>query len=394
MSDGAPQAPRERLLALDAFRGATIAAMILVNNPGTWSAIYPPLEHAAWHGWTPTDLIFPFFLWIVGVAITLSLGRRAEAGAARGPLLRKIAVRTLWLVGLGLFLSALGGVLPALLGLGARSLGDAFAHWRFPGVLQRIGVCYAVTATAFLLLPRRALPWLCGALLVGYHLLLTQVPVPGHAAPDLDDKAGTIASWVDLQVFGPGHIWLQARVYDPEGLLSTLPAIGTCLFGVFAGGLVRSTAALEQRVLRLFVHGSLLVVLGYVWSLALPINKALWTSSYAALTAGQAACALALCLYACDVRGIRRWAAPLRIYGVNPITVFVGSGVLARVLGWIDVGTRGGRTVTARSWLYDEVWAAWLGPGELASLAYALTWVLGWLAVLWVMDRRGIHLKI
>lgn len=387
----APRAPR--LLALDAFRGATIAGMILVNNPGSWSHVYAPLLHAEWHGWTPTDLVFPFFLWIVGVAITLSLGRRLEAGAPKAPLVRKIMIRALVLIALGIFLASLGRVLPALFGFGERTLAEAVATWRWPGVLQRIGVCYALTALAYLYLPRCALPWLCAALLFGYQAVMTLVPVPGLGAPDIDTPGGHLSAWLDIAVFGEGHVWQSAKVYDPEGLLSTLPAIGTCLLGLFAGQIVRAEEPLERRVLRLFVTGSLLVVAGYVWDWWFPINKKIWTSSYATFTAGQAACGLALFLYACDVKGWRRWAEPLRVYGVNPITVFVGSAILVHVTLWITVTGGDGQPVALRTWFYRDVFAAWLAP-KPASLAFALTWIAAWGVILKLMDRAGIHLRV
>ena len=386
-------AGRERLLALDAFRGATIAGMILVNNPGSWSHVYAPLLHADWHGWTPTDLVFPFFLWIVGVAITLSLGRRLEAGAPKGPLVRKILVRCAVLIALGIFLASLGRVVPALFGFGDVPLGEAVATWRWPGVLQRIGVCYAATALAYLYLPFRALPWLCALLLLGYHALMTLVPVPGIGTPNLDAPGGHLSAWLDVAVFGEGHIWRSAKVYDPEGILSTLPAIGTCLLGLFAGRVVRSGEALERRVLRLFVYGSLLVVAGYVWSWSFPINKKIWTSSFATFTAGQAACALALFVYVCDVKGWRRWAEPLRVYGVNPISVYVGSALFVYATLWTTVTGADGEAVALRTWLYRDVFATWLDP-KAASLAFGLSWIALWGVILAILDRLGIHIRV
>ncbi len=417
---------RPRLLALDAFRGATIAGMILVNNPGSWSHVYPPLLHASWHGWTPTDLVFPFFLWIVGVAITLSLGRRVEEGAPRGPLVKKIVVRTLVLIGLGLFLNMLSGVLPALFGFGDKTLGEAFATLRIPGVLQRIGLCYGITALAFLFLPRRVLPLLCAALLLGYWMLMEWVQVPaldgsGALVADLDTKGDHLAGWLDRTLLGEGHLWSSAKVYDPEGLLSTLPAVGTCLLGLFAGRIVRSDLPLADRILRLFVAGALLVVVGYCWDWFLPINKPIWTSSYAVFTAGQASCALALCLWACDLKGWRRWAAPLRVYGVNPITVFVGSALLVRTLLWIQVDDGSGGTTSLKTWIYQAWFKSWVVPGDgtpaaetaaswfggfysdwflgwaderFASLAMALAWIAGWFVILWIMDRLRIHIRV
>lgn len=371
--------PRERLLALDVFRGATIAAMILVNNPGDWGHVYAPLRHAKWHGWTPTDLVFPFFLWIVGVAIVLALGGRVASGEGLGAVRFKVVRRALALVLIGL----------ALHGVGLAFEGWSFAaKWRFPGVLQRIGVCYGVAALLFLSCSARALVAVTAALLVGYAAMLCFVPVPGLGAPDLADPARTIAAWIDRSVFGEAHVWSQAKVYDPEGLLSTLPAIGTTLFGVFAGLVVKRHEPLETRIATLMVGGAALVAAGFVWDWFLPINKPLWTSSYAVFTAGQASCAFGLALWFCDVRGRRRAVEPFRVYGVNAITVFVGSALLARVMREIKVGD-GNLT----GWAYRTLCTSWL-DGERASLCWALLWVSAWFVVLKWMDRRGIRLRV
>ncbi|MFO1052405.1 MAG: heparan-alpha-glucosaminide N-acetyltransferase domain-containing protein [Planctomycetota bacterium] len=368
-----------RLLALDVFRGVTIAAMILVNNPGTWGAIYAPLEHAKWHGWTPTDLIFPFFLWIVGVAIVFALGGRVERGEPQAAVVRKILRRAATLIAIGIGI----GLFPEVFW----APGETFAKLRFPGVLQRIGVCYAVASILFLRCRPRALAWIGAVILCVYWPLLALTPVPGLGAADLAVPAQSIAAWLDRSVFGPSHIWISAKVYDPEGILSTLPAIVTVLFGIAAGRIVRSDLPLEQRIARLMVRGFALASLGVVWDWFFPINKALWTSSYVVFTAGLASCAFGVALWVCDVLGRRRLAEPFRIYGVNAITVFVGSALLGRVLAKTSFG------VDTRAFLYRNLCTSWLS-GERASLCWALLWVSGWFVVLRVMDRRGWRLRV
>ena len=383
-----------RLVSIDVFRGMTVMGMILVNNPGDWGHVYAPLLHAAWHGWTPTDLVFPFFLFIVGTAIVLALGRRVEAGAPRGQLVSKIVRRSAVLFALGLFLSGYPFGL-----FGSRTFERLLETWRIPGVLQRIAICYLVVSLMFLFLSRRTLKLCAVVFLVGYWALMTLVPVPGVGAPDLDSKGDHLAGYIDRAVFG-NHLWISAKVYDPEGLLSTVPALATTLFGVFAGLLLASGRTLEQKVLRLFVQGSLLVVLGYVWSGVLPLNKALWTSSYAVFTAGQAMCALALCVWFFDGEGgtssgraspsRQRLARPFVLYGINAITVFVGSGVLARTLAGLKFGEP---ERSLQKHLYSTVFEPLLPP-HAASLSYAIAWILGWYAVLWWMDRRGLVIKV
>lgn len=378
----APSPATDRYVSVDAFRGLTIVAMILVNNPGSWATVYAPLLHAEWHGWTPTDLIFPFFLFIVGVAIVLALGGRLEAGADRGEMALKALKRAAVLFALGLFLTGYPFGL-----FGPRAFGELLETWRIPGVLQRIAVCYLAGSILFLTCRRRALELWCGALLVGYWALMTLVPVPGVGWPDLASKGDHLAGWVDRVVLGP-HLWSYGQVYDPEGILSTLPACATVLFGIFAGRILSSARHPMEKAARFFVHGSLLTVLGHVWGWFFPLNKALWTSSYAVFTAGLAYCALGLCFWYFDLHKHPRVARPLVVYGVNAITVFVGSGVLAKTLLYLKVGER-----SLQAAIHETLFASWLPPYP-ASLAYALTWILGWYAVLVWMYRRGLTLKV
>lgn len=371
-----------RLKSVDVFRGMTIVAMILVNNPGSFKTTYRPLQHAEWHGWTPTDLVFPFFLFIVGVAIVLALKGRLDAGTPRAPLVVKVVKRSAILFGLGLFLSGYPFGL-----FGPRGFGELLETWRIPGVLQRIAICYLVVSLLVLFCRMRTLKILTVVFLVGYWALMTLIPVPGLGAPDIDDPGGHLSAWIDRAVFGD-HVWQYAKVYDPEGLLSTIPALATTLFGVFAGLLLTSGFAPVERVARLFVMGGLLVCAGFVWGWFFPINKPIWTSSYAVFTAGLAMCGLALCSWFFDLRDNPRVATFFTIYGVNAIALYVGSGVLARTVAYVDVDG-----VPLKQLIHGHLFASWLPP-YAASLAYALTWIGGWFLVLAWMYRRRIIIKV
>jgi predicted acyltransferase len=361
-----------RLLSLDAFRGLTIAGMVLVNNPGTWAAVYPPLRHAAWHGLTPTDVIFPFFLFIVGVAIPPSLGRRRDA-AGLAPTLRRVLRRVAVIFVLGLVLNGLFRV--------------DWATLRIPGVLQRIALCYLIAAVLFLTTGRTTQAIVAAALLLVYWAVMTLVPVPGYAAGDLRPE-GNLAAWVDRTLLGT-HLWRATRVYDPEGLLSTVPAVATVLLGVLTGQWVQSSRPPRAIASGLLVAGVAGVALGAVWGLGFPVNKTLWTSSYAVLTAGLALLVLAACYWAVEIRGWRRWARPFVVLGVNALALFFLSTLAAVVLTLIHVGSDG-RTLHAL--LFERLFAPWAAP-MTASLAYAATYLLAWWAVMWGLDRAGIRLR-
>ena len=372
----------ERLQSVDAFRGLTIVAMILVNNPGSWKTTYRPLLHAEWHGWTPTDLVFPFFLFIVGVSIVLALKRRVDSGKSRRPLVAKIFRRSLILFALGLFLSGFPFGL-----FGPRSFGELLETWRIPGVLQRIAVCYLIVSLLVLYCRVRTLKVLTIVFLVGYWALMTLVPVPGQEMPDIHEKGGHLAAWLDRAVFGD-HIWQHAKVYDPEGLLSTIPALATTLLGVFAGLLLVAKLDPFERLARIFVYGAGLVICGYVWGWFFPINKPIWTSSYAVFTAGLAAVALALCFWFFDIRKEKIIGRVLVIFGVNAIALYVGSGVFARTLAYIKVGG-----ISLKQQIFDHLFASWLPP-YVASLGFAMTWIVGWYLVLAWMYKRRIFIKV
>ncbi len=364
-----------RLVSLDAFRGLAIAGMILVNNPGSWAHVYPPLLHATWHGATPTDLVFPFFLFAVGVALSFSFAARAARGDTRSQLWRHVAVRALILYGLGFLMTAW----PRF----------DFATVRLVGVLARIAMVYLVAGAMVLFLSRRAIFVAALALLFGYWALMTLVPVPGFGAGDLSPE-GNLAAWLDRIVLGP-HMWSGGGgIYDPEGLLSTLPAVASALAGLFAGDYLRSGRAAPGKLLGI---GAALVLAGHLWDLVFPINKPIWTSSYVVYTTGWALLALGALHWTIDLRGRRGWARPLVVYGRNAITVFVASGMLAKQLILWRVSDGAGGTTSAYNRIYETAFASWAGPLN-GSLAFALATVLLWLGIACAMHARGIHLKV
>ena len=366
----------DRLVSLDVFRGITIAGMILVNNPGTWSSIYWPLEHAEWDGWTPTDLVFPFFLFIVGVAIPLAFARRREAGGSKRDLYLKIIRRTLIIFALGLFLAGF----PYF----------ELATIRIPGVLQRIAVCYLCASLIFLTTKVRTQIIITVALLVIYWLLMTRLHAPGFAVGDLT-KEGSLASFVDRAIFGP-HIWTQGKVYDPEGLLSTIPAIATAMFGVLTGQWLRTNKAPYEKVAGLFVAGAACIVIGWCWNPFFPINKALWTSSYVFFSGGLALEFLALCYWLIDIKGYQRWAKPFVVFGVNAIVLYVGAGLMADLLGLIKLPWGSGQ-ISLQGWIFNKLFLSWADPVN-ASLAFALAFVLVWLGLMWLLYSRKWIIKV
>jgi predicted acyltransferase len=364
-----------RMEALDVFRGITIAGMILVNNPGTWSAIHDPLEHAAWHGWTPTDLVFPFFLFIVGVSITLALGRRVESASAPRGVYVKIIRRASIIFALGLLLAAFPF--------------DNVANVRIPGVLQRIAVCYFFASIIFLKTTWRTQSLVAAALLVLYYLLMTLVPVPSYGAGDLSME-GNLAAYIDRRVLTV-HTWKP--LYDPEGILSTIPALATALCGVLAGHLLRSQKSPIEKVSAMFVAGAVGVASGWVWNFWFPINKALWTSSYVLLSAGLALQFLALCYWLIDIHKYRRWAAPFLIFGSNALAVYFLSELSSRIISLVTLTRADGGAISLKAFIYENLFASWATPVN-ASLMFAVSTVLLWLGLMSLLYRRKIFIKV
>jgi predicted acyltransferase len=366
-----------RLLSLDVFRGATIASMMLVNNPGNWNAVYPPLRHSPWHGWTFTDTIFPFFLWIAGVSMTLSFAKRLERGDSRARLLKHTLQRAATIFLLGMFLN----LFPLF----------QFSTVRIPGVLQRIGICYLIAGVIFLFTSLRGQIIWAGGLLLVYCALMKLVPVPGFGAGVLE-KEGNFAQYIDQLVLS-GHMWASSKTWDPEGIVSTLPAIATVLFGILTGHLLRWNLTPESRTAWLMVMGNGLMGAGLIWAWWLPINKPLWTSSYSLLMAGMAANVFGCCYWLIDIKGYRRWARPLAIYGMNAIMVYVLAGLLAKLSSFIKVAGIDGSEIAAGKWVYENIYAPLASPVN-ASLLYALTYVAILYGVSWFMYRMKWFVRV
>jgi predicted acyltransferase len=377
-----------RLVSLDVFRGLTAAGMILVNNPGSWNYVYAPLEHADWDGWTPTDLIFPFFLFIVGVAITLSVGVRRERGEARPRLLGGALKRSLKIYAVGFFLASF-----------------PFFHLsrvRIPGVLARIAVCFLCASLIYLFTSVRGQAVIAAALLALYWVLMKAVPVPADYIQSVIERGGNLekeanlAAYVDYSLL-KGHLWSQSKYWDPEGILSTIPAIATVLLGVLAGHWLKSARPARQKLYGLIGGGVAGIGGGEVMNLWFPINKNLWTSSYVVFTAGCALLLLALCYWLVDMRGQRRPAFPFVVFGMNALAVFALSGLVARLFGLIkETVTQPDGTVTSvslQSYYYARFFASWAGPLN-GSLAYAIAFVLLMYWPMHVLYRKGIFIKV
>ncbi len=343
--------------------------MIVVNDPGSWSAVYPQLLHAEWNGWTYTDTIFPFFLFLVGVSMALSFGRRRSEGAAPGDLYRHVAARAAVIVGLGLALNAAGSL--ALHG----------DHLRFPGVLQRIGLCVLFGGAIFLAGGARAAAWSSAALLVGYWALLGAGPL---------DPERNVAARLDAMVFG-AHTWKPG--WDPEGLLSTLPAIATTLFGALAGEWLRREGSTRRALGGLFAAGVAAAAAGLLWGAVFPINKSVWTSSYSLLMSGLAGASLAACVWIVDVRGWKRWAAPLLWLGRNAIAAFMLSTLGAIALLAVKVHGPDGKPRSLWTAIFRTGFDRFADP-RLGSLLFALAYLGVWMAVFGLLYRKRIFLKI
>ncbi|MCZ2149130.1 MAG: DUF5009 domain-containing protein [Bryobacterales bacterium] len=357
-------APGGRLLSLDVFRGLTIASMMLVNNSG--SHAYAPLHHAAWNGWTFTDTVFPFFLWIAGMAMTFSFAKRMESGADRGRLVLHTLRRALFIFALGLFLNGFPSYHLATL--------------RIPGVLQRIAVCYFLAAIVFLYCSRRAQVGVTVACLLGYWALMTLVPVPGHGAGVLE-REGNLEQYID-SLFLSGHMYPATKIYDPEGILSTIPAVATTLFGILTGRLLRSAPTALEKLAWMFFSGNILLFLGVFWDKVFPINKNLWTSSFSVFMAGLALVTFACCYWLIDIKGWKQWCRPFAIYGSNAIAVYVLAGVVSRLLGMLGW----------RAPLYDAAVNVFGGPN--GALVYAMGHVLLLYMVAWALYQKRWFLRV
>jgi predicted acyltransferase len=387
--------PNQRLLSLDVFRGVTVAAMILVTDPGTYASRYAPLCHSDWVGPTSTDMIFPAFLVAVGIAMTLSFASRVERGADRARLLVHALRRTVLLIALGFLVN-----------------GFPDYHWhtiRIPGILQHIALCYLLGSLIYLAVSRYAGPRrmiivaaATAAVLSVHWALLMLVPVPGFGAGRLD-SLGNLGAYMDRSVLGVRHMWIWGTTpghgvtFDPDGLLLTLSSLGNLLIGVLAGEWLRTHQSRTRKAIALIAAGGLLMIVGWALSPWMPLNKKLWTSTFTLLSSG-----VALMLFACfywlldgkrNLSDVRRWLTlPALIFGTNAILAFVISGVITTLFDRVHV-TAGGGLMTLHQWGYQYGFATWLRPIN-ASLAYALVVVLLNLAILYPLYRRRIFLRV
>lgn len=382
----------DRLQSLDAFRGLTILGMVLVNDPGDWTNLYAPLEHAKWFGWTLTDLVFPFFLFIVGTSLSYSLRKYTRGNKVDAVVYRKILRRTIVLFSLGLAAGFSHNVFDYLLG-GANSLG--LDGLRLPGILQRIALVYCAVSLIAIHLRLRQQILFALMLLLGYWALLAWLPNPQNYQRNLSQDENVVRI-VDSAVLGESHMYsynpttkmLRERT-DPEGLLSTLPAIVTAIFGYWTGLLIQRLGANSVTVGFLLWVGILCFLGGSTWGYWFPISKKLWTSSFVLLTSGLAAVLLAVCLLLFDVWQYRRLARPLVIVGVNAIFVYLACGFVSLTLEVIQIDN-----TSAQHWIFTHFFTTWIHDPKLASLAFALATVFSWWIILWAMSRRGWSVRI
>jgi predicted acyltransferase len=375
--------PSERLMSVDFYRGLAVAGMILVDNPGSDDLAYWPIKHADWNGWTPADFIFPSFIFLVGVSMVYSFAARLRRGESRRKILNHVLIRTVILIVIGLLVNA-----SPLIGLDVHT-------WRIYGVTQRIALCYLVAAILVLWTSRRTQAIALGACLVGYWALLRFVPVPGfgvpgHAIPFMDPERN-LAAWLDRKLF-MGRLYNGMR--DPEGLLSTIPAIGTMLMGVLTGHWLRSDKTAGTKAFRMLCAGIPILAAGLVWNRWFPINKNLWTSSFVLLTGGFALIFLAFLYWAMEIKKWRGlWTMPVLVFGMNAIAGFVADSLVYGPGYSFTVKNPGGGTMN-----WHEAAQAWLvslgASAANASLIYSVAAVLFCWALLWLLWRKRIFLKV
>ena len=399
-----------RYVALDVLRGMTVAGMILVNNPGTWGSIYPPLRHAAWAGCTPTDLVFPFFLFVVGAAMAFSFAKYSEGLNAAS--VKKLIKRgiLIFLVGLGLnaFPFYPTSPDPELTFWG--NLADYWGHVRIVGVLQRIAMCYILGGLVALWLKSTKKIIISMGVLMGLHWLILFL-IGDHSAPLVNGAAGSFslagqnADVIDLAIFGESHIYKGFGIpFDPEGLLGALSGACTVLLGYLIGNKIRNTESKIDVVAQLYTIGMLCLAGGLVWSLCYPIIKALWTGSYVLYAGGWSILMLAFFIYLIDVKGKEKIFTPFKALGMNPLFAFVMAGLFAKILGrmikWTSMitladGSVKEKTWSVLSWFYNNVCVAIVGESnELSSLIYALVYVAVFTAMAMFLYKKKIVIKL
>lgn len=421
---------KERLISLDVFRGFTILLMTIVNNPGSWAHIYPPLEHAEWHGCTPTDLVFPFFIFIMGTAIPFAMPSKNFDFA----IFNKILVRSLRIFCLGLFLNffsriqvfSLDGI-PLLItrllitfAVAYALLGNftlkiktylvflvfgvllflvysgipAFQEVRIPGVLQRIGIVYFFSSILYLKTDLKTQLLIATTILLIYWALMAIVPVPGFGEANFE-KGTNLAAWLDNLVLN-GHLWTYSKTWDPEGILSTLPAIASGILGMFIGQILNMPIKKLEIVKKMSFVGLFLIVLGLIWDIVFPINKSLWTSSYTVYTAGIATLCLTILYYIIDVANYQKWSRLFLFWGVNPMIVFFFSGIIPRVLSSIKIENPEipSETTTLQGIIYNFNIVPLFSNPLNASLFYALSYAVFWSIIVWILYKYKLIFKV
>lgn len=387
-------ANKGRLLALDILRGITIAGMLLVNNPGSWGNIYAPLEHADWNGLTPTDLVFPFFMFIMGISTYFSL-RKYEFKPSRQSLW-KIVRRSVVLFAIGLAIAWFGMFLRGI--VSDKTLWESvmtFDHIRILGVIPRLAICYGIGALIALYVPQKKLPWLVALFLILYAIIL----VFGRG---YEQSVENIIAIVDVNVLGENHMYTSyfdgnPVKFDPEGLLSTLPSVAHMLIGFICGMLIMKTRDNEKRINTLFIVGTIMTFAGFLLSYGLPINKKIWSPTFVLTTCGLAASFLGLLIWIIDIKGHKRWCRFFEAFGINPLFLYCFGTVLAIVIGAIKVpysGTESG-VISLKGWFYDALWMPLCGGNAtLASLLFAITFVLVNWCVGYILYKKKIYIKI
>lgn len=421
---------KERLISLDVFRGFTILLMTIVNNPGSWAAIYPPLAHAEWHGCTPTDLVFPFFIFIMGSAIPFAMPTKQFDYSV----FNKIIVRSLRIFCLGLFLNYFSKI--ELLGLEVISLLllrliitfavayallgnfslkiktylvfgifaillilaygqiEAFQEVRIPGVLQRIGIVYFFISLLYLKTNLKTQLLVAASILLGYWIVMAFVPVPGFGAANFE-KGTNLAAWLDNLIL-KGHLWSFSKTWDPEGILSTLPAVVTGILGMFIGQILNLKIQQTEILKKIAAVGFALLIAGLLWSLLFPLNKSLWTSSYVLYTAGIATLCLTVLYFLIDIANYKKWTKLFLIWGVNPMIVFFFSGIIPRVLSSITIQNPkiASEQINLQSYFYKFCIVPVFSNPMNASLTFAVLYAIFWSLILWVFYKNKLIFKV
>jgi len=421
---------RERLISLDVFRGLTILLMTIVNNPGDWGNVYPPLLHAEWHGCTPTDLVFPFFIFIMGVAVPLAMPDKFYDGTT----FNKILVRSLRMLCLGIFFNFFGKIqlfglegIPLLIGrlaitiaVGYALMGsfsskiknilafsilfiylflaysgiEAYNDVRLPGVLQRIAIVYFVVSFLYLKTSQKTQIITGIVLLLGYWAMMTLIPVPGIGEANLD-KGTNLASWLD-SVLLKGHMYRGTVTWDPEGVLSTVPSIVNGIIGLLIGQLLQTDTIKIQKAQKMGIIGTILIFFGLIWDIIFPINKSLWTSSYVLYTTGLATVVLTVLYYTIDIANYKKGFKPFLIWGVNPMIVFFSSQIIPQALVMIEFQNphNPSEKINLLNYLYTFGIAPFFSNPMTASLAGALVYVGIWTFILWIFYKNKLIFKV